>query len=475
MAVSDIPLCVDLDGTLIRTDLLMESALQLLHKNPLNLFRFMVWTTKGKAHLKRQIASRTRFDAAYLPYNTEFLEWMRQTANGRELVLCTASDQLLAEAVAGHVGGFQLVLGSDGNHNLSGVNKAMALSKRFGERGFDYAGDNWKDLPVWQCARRAIVVNASRRFVRAAGHVCEVECVIEKKRPYIVQWRKALRLHQWIKNTLVFLPLLAGHRLFNMHDALMVTGSFLSFGLLASATYVINDLLDLDSDRHHPRKLNRPFAAGTLPLSHGLIAGPILGVIALYLAYLLSGLFTLVLLLYLVLTLGYSFRWKRIVMLDVVILAGLYTTRIIAGTVIIGAELSFWLLAFSMFIFLSLAMLKRYAELLALRTEIGETNAIVGRAYTIEDLPLVQTLGSTAGYLSVLVLALYINSEASRQLYRHPQILWLLCPVLLYWISRIWIVTHRGEMHDDPVIYAVTDRISLAVLLIGALAVILAI
>jgi len=475
MATSNIPLCVDLDGTLIQTDLLMESALKLLYKNPLNLFRFVLWASKGKAYIKRQIAKRIHIDAACLPYNIEFLDWIRKTSKDRDLVLCTASDQSLADAVAAHVGGFQLTLGSDGIHNLSGINKGLALRERFGEQGFDYAGNGRKDLAVWQYARRAILVNGSKRLMTAAAGVCEVERVFENKRPGFKQWARTLRLHQWIKNTLVFLPLLAGHHLFDMHDDLLALGGFLSFSLLASATYVFNDLLDLDSDRRHPRKRYRPLAAGTLPLSHGLIIAPLLTILAFTLAFLISGVFTLVLLTYLVLTLGYSFRLKRIVMLDVVILAGLYTTRIIAGTVAIQVEMSFWLLAFSMFIFFSLAMLKRYTELLVTQSGITDQSSLRGRGYGVQDLPLIQSLGSTAGYLSVLVLALYINSEASKTLYRHPQVLWLLCPLLLYWISRIWIVAHRGEMHDDPVIYAVTDRISLLVLFIGASIVILAI
>jgi len=475
MVNSEVPLCVDLDGTLIQTDLLMESALKLLYKNPLNLFRFVAWIARGKAHVKRQIAKRIHIDATCLPYNIEFLDWMRKSSKDRDLVLCTASDQLLADAVAAHVGGFQLILGSDGIHNLSGINKGLALRERFGERGFDYAGNGRKDIAVWQYARRAILVSGSKSLMGAAARVCEVECVFENKRPSLKQWARTLRLHQWIKNTLVFLPLLAGHHLFDMHDDLLALGGFLSFSLLASATYVLNDLLDLDSDRRHPRKRYRPFAAGTLPLSYGLVIAPLLGILAFYLAILVSGMFAIVLLTYLLLTLGYSFRLKRIVMLDVVILAGLYTTRIIAGTVVIQVEFSFWLLAFSMFIFLSLAMLKRYAELLVIQSGKPGESSMGGRGYGVQDLPLIQSLGSTAGYLSVLVLALYINSEASKALYRHPQVLWLLCPLLLYWISRLWIVTHRGEMHDDPVIYAVTDRISQLVLLIGASIVFLAI
>ena len=469
----DLPLCVDLDGTLIRSDLLVESALGLLTRNPLYLLRFGLWLLRGKAHLKREIAERTSIDVTTLPYETRVLDWLRSETDGRLRVLCTASDHKFADAVAAHVGGFDEVLASDGVRNLSGRNKADVLGERFGERGFDYAGNEARDLHVWSRARRAIVVNAPRTLAQQAGRVSQVERVFDRNGGRARSWLKALRLHQWLKNLLIFLPLLTAH-LVLVPDALVRSLlAFFSFCLCASGVYLLNDLLDLESDRRHSRKRLRPFAAGTLPISAGLVVAPLLTLAALALALAISKLFALTLAGYYVLTLAYSFFFKRIAMLDTVVLAGLYTIRIIAGTAALRIGVSFWLLAFSMFLFLSLAMIKRYTELRGLLMA-GDSRS-VGRGYAVDDLPLVQSLGASSGYLAVLVLALYINSTASELLYRHPPVLWLLCPLLLYWISRAWLIAHRGGMHDDPVVFAVSDRTSRLLLALSIVVVVAAI
>ncbi|HSC13273.1 MAG TPA: UbiA family prenyltransferase [Rhodanobacteraceae bacterium] len=462
---------MDLDGTLIRSDLLAESALGLLRRNPLYLLRFGVWLLRGKAHLKREIAQRTSIDVTTLPYEPRVLDWLRSETAGRHRVLCTASDSKFAEAVAAHVGGFDEVLASDGERNLSGRNKADTLGERFGERGFDYAGNEARDLHVWSRARRAIVVNAPRALARRAGRVSEVERVFERSSQSWRDWLRALRLHQWLKNLLVFLPLLTAHLVLAPDALLHSTLAFFSFCLCASGVYLLNDLLDLEADRRHPRKRLRPFAAGNLSLTAGLVAAPLLTLAAFALALTaISKLFALALAAYYALTLAYSFALKRIAMLDTVVLAGLYTIRIIAGTLALRIGVSFWLLAFSMFLFLSLAMIKRYTEL---RTLLRNGDARTsGRGYAVDDLPLVQSLGGSSGYLAVLVLALYINSTASELLYRRPAVLWLLCPLLLYWISRAWLIAHRGDMHDDPVVFAVSDRTSRLVLALAIIIVI---
>ena len=465
----DIPLCVDLDGTLIRSDLLIESALNLFRRNPAYAFAFVVWVARGKAHLKREIAKRAHIDVTLLPYEPRLLKWLRGEQSARRRVLCTASDQTLADAVAAHLGDFDVVLGSDGTRNLSGDNKAQTLCEQFGEHGFDYAGNEARDLRVWPFARRAVIVNAPQRVVDAARKRFEVERVFDREGSSLKVWVKALRLHQWLKNLLVFLPLLAAHMVFVPQAIAHSALAFVAFGLCASGVYVLNDLLDLEADRMHPRKRLRPFASGSLPLVSGLIVAPILTFAAFALALLLGPRFILVLLSYYGLTLGYSFLFKRIPMLDVAVLAALYTLRIIAGTAALRVETSFWLLAFSMFLFSSLAMIKRYTELQSL---LSSGTSRVTRGYAVEDLPLVQSLGAAGGYLSVLVLALYINSTQSEALYRHPQALWLLCPMLLYWISRAWLVAHRGAMHDDPVVFALTDRVSRIVLALCAAVVI---
>jgi 4-hydroxybenzoate polyprenyltransferase len=468
-----LPLCVDLDGTLIRTDLLLESALALLARRPSLVFAMLIWLIRGKAHLKQEIARRVDVNPAILPYNDEVVAWVREQQAVRETVLCTAADSRLAQGVADHIGGFASVMASDGRNNLSGVNKATSLVDRYGARGFDYAGNAAVDLHIWKSAHAAIVVESGSQLSDAARKVSQLERTFKLSKPSARQWLKALRVHQWVKNILVFLPLLASHRIFEPHAVASAVLAFFCFGLCASSVYVTNDLLDLAADRQHRRKRHRPFAAGVIPLQQGPVAACLLLIVAFGLAWLLAPLFALVLLGYYLLTTGYSFKFKRMVMLDVVVLALLYTSRIVAGTVAIQSRSSFWLLAFSMFFFLSLAMVKRYTELLAAQKSAGIKAA--GRGYTVEDIPLIQSLGGSSGYLSVLVLALYVDGTASQALYRHPHYLWLLCPLLLYWISRTWAIAHRGVMHDDPVVFAIKDKVSRYLLMVAAAIVVLSV
>lgn len=472
MQDQDVPLCVDLDGTLIRTDLLVESALALLRRNPLYLFCFIVWLGRGRAHLKREIAARSRVDVSRLPYDGDVLDWLRAAAGTRPRILCTAADRRLAEAVAAHVGAFDATLASDGVSNLGGARKRDALCARYGSGGFDYAGNAYADLHVWRHARRAIVVDPAPGLLRRVRGLCELERVFVRGGRWRA-WLDALRLHQWPKNALVFVPMFAAHVMFVPGAMMSALVAFLAFCLCASAAYLLNDLLDLDADRRHPRKRQRPFASGRLPLGAGLAGAPLLTLAAFAVASVLPPRFVLVLLAYGVTTLAYSLVLKRVPMLDVVTLAALYTLRIIGGAVAIPVEASFWLLAFSMFLFLSLAMVKRYAEIQRVATTSG--GSVAGRGYRVDDLALIQSLGSSAGYLSVLVLALYINGAASQMLYRRHEVLWLLTPLLLYWIGRVWLIARRGGMHDDPVVFALTDRVSLAVLAVFAVVIALAI
>lgn len=454
------PLCVDLDGTLIHSDLLLESFLLLIKQNPLFLFLVPLWLLGGKAKLKAEIASRVQLNGAALPYSEQFLSWLKaQKAQGREIWLCTASDQRMAQAVAQHVGLFDGVLASDGQTNLSGSNKAQQLVQRFGERGFDYCGNERVDLKVWQHARSAIVVNAKPGLEASVRACTQVEAVFQPPKSGLKVALKALRVHQWAKNALIFVPLAAAHRLQDTPTLMAGLVAFAAFSLCASSVYLLNDMLDLEADRQHPRKCKRPFAAGTLSLLFGLVAAPALLLISLALALTLPLKFLAVLGAYYLVTLAYSFGLKRLVMIDVLTLAGLYTVRIVAGAAATDIPLSFWLLLFAIFIFLSLAIVKRYAELHAMRKQ-GQLKAS-GRGYQVEDLDLLQSLGASSGYISILVLALYVNSPDIAVLYRHPRMVWMLCPIMLYWVSRVWMQTYRGHMHDDPLVFALKDRISL--------------
>lgn len=467
-------LCVDLDGTLIHGDLLLESFLLLIRRNPLYLLLIPVWLWRGKAALKAEIAKRVVLDPACLPYNKPFLAWLAEQKNsGHPLWLCTASNHRLAEQVAAHLGIFAGVLASSDTENLSGSRKARGLVEKFGERGFDYCGNERIDLAVWKNCRGAVVVNGNARLEAAAGAAAELRAAFPRRGRGLLAALKALRPHQWAKNLLLFVPLAASHQLGNTGLLAAAGVAFLAFGLAASSAYVLNDMMDLGADRLHPRKRRRPFAAGDLSLLAGFALVPGLLAGALFLAVWLPSGFWLALGVYLALTLAYSFVLKRMVLVDALALAGLYTIRIVAGGEAIGVPPSFWLLSFSIFLFLSLALVKRYTELEAMRRQ-GRLKA-KGRGYHVEDLPILHSLGAAAGYLCVLVLALYINNETVETLYSHPKVIWFLCVLLLYWISYIWIKTHRGEMHDDPVVFALKDGHSLSVGVLAAITILLAI
>jgi 4-hydroxybenzoate polyprenyltransferase/phosphoserine phosphatase len=454
------PLVVDLDGTLIRTDMLHESALRVLRDNPLDTLRIPYWLSRGKAVLKRHLASRSEFDPSSLPYNHDLLNWLKQQrAQGRKLILCTASDASIATAISKHLGVFDEVMASDGIKNLAGKHKAEALEQRFGHAGFDYAGNSRSDLPVWQSARRAIIVNASADLTEKVQAFCEVEQIFPTPSLSLKALRRVLRVHQWLKNLLLFVPLFAAHQFTNLDAWPALILAFFSFSLCASSVYIANDLLDLESDRLHPRKCKRPFASGLVPAWIGVVLAPLLLLVSLVLAREVGGTFLAWLVFYFVLTCVYSLGLKRLILLDCLTLAMLYTLRIVAGAAAANMGLSFWLLAFSVFLFLSLAFVKRYAEL-EVQLLNGKQKAH-GRGYYTSDAPLVQTMGITSGYAAVLVLALYLNSDAVSKLYRTPEFVWGTVPIMLFWVSWMWMQAHRGKMHDDPLVFAVKDKASL--------------
>lgn len=465
--MSELPLVVDLDGTLLRSDLLHESLFALVRQHPGLALAPLAWVWGGRAAFKARIAQHAALDATSLPYDAAVLDLLRaEKSKGRRLVLATASFESYARAVAAHLDLFDEVIASSATHNLKAAAKRDALLDRYGEKGFDYIGNDWADVPVWAAARQAYLVNPSsgvERRARAGGNVAQVLRTRERS-PLV--WLKALRLHQWAKNALIFVPLVASHRFGEpgrLADALL---AFVLFGLCASSAYLLNDLLDLEDDRHHSSKRRRPFASGALSLAAGAVMTVVLLVLSFGLALpLLPAGFTATLAGYLLLTLSYSLALKRHVVLDVMTLTALYAIRIVAGAFAIGSVFTFWLLGFSIFIFTSLAFVKRSAELLEAQQR-GTATQTRGRGYFPQDLGIVSAMGVAAGYVAVLVLALYIQDPATAALYRHPKVIWLACPLLLFWISRIWMLTHRGEMHHDPVVFAIKDRVSL---LIGAL------
>jgi 4-hydroxybenzoate polyprenyltransferase len=467
-------IAVDLDGTLLKTDSLHESAISLIHDNPLSIFALPLWLANGKAALKAKITDHVSLDVTTLPYNYELIDWLKEKrAEGHKIVLCTASDQRVAEAISVHLGLFDEVIASDGQINNAGKQKRKALDTRYGQKGYGYAGNSAADIEVWAGAREAIVVNASDAITRQAEKVSIVSKVFLPQAVTLADWFRVFRLHQWLKNLLLFVPLLAAHQFSNIQSLSTLILAFLSFSLCASGVYIANDLLDLESDRKHPRKRFRPFAAAKVSIKAGAVLAPLLVIISFVLGMMVGIAFTAWLSAYFLLTCAYSLWLKRFALIDCLTLATLYTLRIIAGAAAVAIPLSFWLLAFSVFIFLSLAFVKRYAELQTLE-KIGNHQAH-GRGYAVTDAPLVQTLGIAAGYASILVLALYLHGETVITLYAQPQLIWFAVPLMLFWVSRVWMQAHRGEMHDDPIVFAIKDKPSLAVAALIAISFLLAI
>jgi 4-hydroxybenzoate polyprenyltransferase len=461
------PLCVDCDGTLIATDLLYEAFFLLLKQYPLGLFFLPFWLLKGKVYLKERLAEHVEFNWASLPYREEVLALIKTARDDkREVVLATASPLAWATGIATHLGCFDKVIATQNGVNLSGKNKANHLINLFGEKNFDYIGDSSVDLKVWAHSASAIVVSSSKSLIDNANKHSNVIQVINKSKASLLVYVKALRVHQWLKNLLIAVPLLAAHQLNSNLGLLHVVYAFLSFSMCASSVYVLNDLLDLDSDRQHIRKRKRPFAACTIPLWQGILMVPMLLVISIAISLLLPKQFFFVLCTYFALTLAYSIRLKKQVIVDVMLLAGLYTMRIIAGAAATQITPSFWLLAFSMFLFLSLALIKRYSEMfITLKSNKQEA---AGRGYSVDDLSVLMSIGVSSGMLSVLVFALYLNNPEINKMYPNTMWLWLIPPLLLYWISRIWMKAHRGQVDDDPVVFAAKDWQSLVVLAISA-------
>ena len=430
-----VPLCVDLDGTLVKSNVLIESLVGALKKRPLLAFAVPFWLLRGRAALKRELASRSSIDVAHLPYDDKLLaDLRRERLAGRSIWLATAADQKLAHQVADHLGLFDGVVASNGRDNLKGEAKARALAERFGEKGFDYVGNDRHDIPVWARSREAIRVDHPHRFAALV---------------------RALRPVHWAKNLLVFLPLLTAHRLFEREPFNYALHAFVAFSLVASAIYLANDLFDLQDDRRHAEKRRRPIAAGEVPIEIAFALIPVLLAGAAALAWYLPPEFGAMLAAYVVANVAYSTGLKRVPLVDVFVLAGFYTLRILAGAAATDVPVSHWLLALSLFGFLSLALAKRFVEVSALGARAE--SRVGGRGYIAGDAQVLGWLGVASGSLSVLVLALYITSRDVTALYNHPAVLWFACPLMLYWISRVWLLAHRGELHEDPLVFALRD------------------
>ena len=454
-------IAIDLDGTLLRTDSLVESLLKLIGREPLSVFLIISWMLQGKPILKENVSRRVSLDVKTLPYNQSVIDWaLQQKQSGAQLVLVTASHQTTARAIADHLGIFDDVLASDASRNLKSGKKRDELIARYGDAGFEYVGNGRADLAVWQAASKAHVVDPSPGFLRKIARLADVGQVFHSRTDPVRTFLRAVRVHQWVKNLLLFVPLVAAHQVFNGPLVLDGAIAFVLFSMGSSSLYLLNDLLDLEDDRRHETRKDRPLASGQLSQMKALLTILALAAVALAGSFLLlPAQFLGVLLIYMLLTLAYTFWLKRLVLVDVMTLAILYTLRILAGVAVFELVATFWMLAFSIFLFLSLAFVKRYTELVTLRKkEIYQRTP--GRGYYAGDFELLASFGSASGYVSVLVLALYIQDSMTHTLYSRPEMMWLSCLLLLFWISRTWLIAHRGDMHDDPVVFALKDNVS---------------
>jgi 4-hydroxybenzoate polyprenyltransferase len=456
---ADVPLVVDVDGTLVKTDLLHESLMQLVATRPLYTLRLPGWLGQGRATLKRQLTHLVDPHIRTLPLRAEVVALIREAqAKNRPVYLASASDRIQVSSLAEQIGGIAGVFATDGEINLAGDRKAAALTAAFGLQGFDYIGDRKVDFPVWAQARRVLAVTHNSTFERSVKKRFPEAQIVIRAQTRARSLIRALRPHQWAKNLLLFLPLIVGH-LFDPRNIGTTALAFVCFCMAASSAYILNDLLDLPGDRVHPDKQRRPFAAGDVSISFGLLFSALLFIAAAAVSLLLPWGFTALLGLYVLTTLAYSLVLKRKLFVDVITLGGLYTIRVMAGLEASHIEQSHWLLMICLFLFMCLATVKRCSELVRAEKEGGVRT--VGRGYQVRDLPIIGSLGAAAGYATSLVLALYISSPEVAKLYRNPPILWLVEPLFLYWISRILIMAHRGRVNEDPVIFAFTDKVSL--------------
>jgi len=466
------PLVVDLDGTLTPTDTLIESLIQFFKQSPLRCFWLPLALLKGRGAFKAAVAAGTTLDPALLPYRLELIDYLRtEKAKGRKIILATAAHVSIAQKVAAHLGLFDQVLSTDSGQNLKGNAKLHAILTEVGER-FTYAGDSHVDLPIWKAATTAILVATDAKTAELVRRSTVVENTFPKEPVNAHVWLSALRVHQWLKNLLLFVPLLTAFSFNTMEMLTSMAVAFLAFSLAASGTYIFNDLWDLGSDRQHPRKCKRPFARAALPIHQGLLVSIFALCASFWLSVSVSLEFTLVVCLYVVFTTIYSWALKTYALIDVLSLSLLYTLRIWAGAVAVAIPVSSWLLAFSVFIFLSLALVKRCAELVSIREAGAEVAQ--GRDYQVSDLVILWPMGVGAALSSVVVFGLFISAPETQARYATPQLLWLVAIGLLYWLGRIWLKTSRGEMHDDPVVYALKDHSSRILGLIMVLVVITA-
>ncbi len=457
-AASPLPLAVDLDGTLLATDTLHEGLVAALLRDPASVPGLLMALPKGRAAFKRRVSRAAPANAAILPLRKPFVEWLQaQRAAGRRLHLVTAADQSVADAVAQHLDIFDSATGSDGSRNLRGPEKAAWLKQRFPE-GFAYAGDSRHDLDVFAAAEEIVLVNTSPAVAAAARKLADAEVLAEfpPQNSPVRDWLGALRIHQWSKNALLFVPLILGHKLGDPGAILnCVLGLFL-MGITASGTYLLNDIADLPSDRLHRTKRNRAIAAGRIAPLHALAGALALILMGLIGGAVLSTAFALGLLTYVVLSLTYSAVLKGIPLLDTLTIGGLFTLRLALGVELAGVPYSPWLMGFAGFFFFSCALAKRHGELMEAKVSHGGN--LARRGYEADDWPLTLGFGAASAMAALQIMILYVANEAApSRLYTYAAWLYLAPAALAVWLVRIWMLSHRRALRDDPVVFALRD------------------
>lgn len=465
---NSLPIIVDLDDTFLNSDLLVEAFIVLLKKNPFYIFPCLLWLIRGKYFLKENIFKRVEIDYTLVPVNKELKSFLElESANGRKIILATGSLQNTAYEIGKLYPVFNEIHGSIGDINLVGRKKSNFLIEKYGQGQFDYIGNSKADLEIFDSCRIAYLVNPSKSVEGKVIKTGKLKKCWRTKKSMFLASIQSIRIYQWVKNILLFVPLFTSHSYNSFDSVIKVIVAFFAFSFIASAGYVINDLMDINGDRTHTTKKNRPFASGNLSLLSGFTITCLLIIAGIYLSSLLNGTFMVILILYFFLSVGYSIHLKKIVLYDVFLLATFYTMRVISGGIVTDISLSFWLIAFSIFIFLSLAFIKRYSEII----QVTHTKNIKKnrRDYSFEDIPLLQIMGVASGFLSAIVFSLYINSPDVELLYAYPKLLWLLCLLQLFWICRVWLVTSRGEMTDDPIIFTLKDPVSYVIIFLTAI------
>jgi 4-hydroxybenzoate polyprenyltransferase len=467
-AENEIPLVIDIDGTLIHTDLLIEALILLIRKKPYYFWKCILWGFKGKAYLKNKIFGLVSPDYPLLPYNVELINFIKKEfASGRKIILASASPISAVIGISKIYPIFSELYGTENKINLRGRNKLRVLTDRFGKGKFDYVGNSKADHVIFASSRYSYLVNPSRSVEKKAGRISDLRYTWHSGKATLKDYLGAIRVYQWVKNLLLFVPLVTSHSFYSVHLFMLTFGAFCTFNIMASSGYLLNDILDINSDRNHPRKRYRPVATGKISLLNASALALVFFTTGLFFASKFNPVFFYTMLFYFVTSFTYSLYLKKMAMYDVFTLAGLYSIRVFAGSEVIGVPLSFWLIAFSTFIFLSLAFLKRYSELITIKDDLALKKQ--DRGYVSGDIYLVRIMGIVSGFLAIVVFALYINSPEVTELYSKIEILWFVSFLLLFWINRMWMIASRGRMTDDPIVFTLKDITSYIIFLLCGL------